>query len=332
MATTVNQAFSEFLTNHVNLDPDITSLARKSRDWLENQLLTFPERVADFPRLYPEMNIHFGSFARRTKIRELDDIDFLLAFSAQGSTYLENGGNAISLMVPETAADLRKCCDGNWLNSRKLINKLISSLSEVSQYNKAETHRNLEAATLELKSYPWNFDIVPAFFTRPESDGRNYYIIPNGAGEWKKTDPRRDRDFVSSTNQAHGGRMLDLIRLAKYWNRHAKIETLPSYLLECLIVRWYAGRATSSIYIDLTFTDFLDHLATAIYLNVPDPKEIQGDLNNLELLTQYAVSEKAKQAYAIACYAIDLELNQQKPQTSIAEWARIFGANFPSYG
>lgn len=77
------------------------------------------------------MDIQFGSFARNTKIRELDDIDYILVFSAEGSTYWQSGFGEISLQVPETAADLRRYCDDGWLNSRKLINKLVSSLSAV---------------------------------------------------------------------------------------------------------------------------------------------------------------------------------------------------------
>lgn len=34
-----------------------------------------------------------------------------------------------------------------------------------------------------------------------ELDGRDYYLIPNGDGHWEKTDPRKDRDTVTETNQ-----------------------------------------------------------------------------------------------------------------------------------
>lgn len=41
MASTVNSAFAEFMKNIVNLDPDITSKARKSRDNLIDNINNF---------------------------------------------------------------------------------------------------------------------------------------------------------------------------------------------------------------------------------------------------------------------------------------------------
>ena len=32
---------------------------------------------------------------------------------------------------------------------------------------KIEMHKNQEALTLQLKSYPWNFDIIPCFCPNP---------------------------------------------------------------------------------------------------------------------------------------------------------------------
>ncbi len=36
---------------------------------------------------YPGIHIAFGSFARRTKIRPLDDIDLMFGLTGQGATY-----------------------------------------------------------------------------------------------------------------------------------------------------------------------------------------------------------------------------------------------------
>ena len=74
MATTVNNAFSEFMKNTINLDSDIVSAARISRDNLLNNISEF-DNNDDFFDLYNGYNVHFGSFARKTMCRELDDID-----------------------------------------------------------------------------------------------------------------------------------------------------------------------------------------------------------------------------------------------------------------
>jgi hypothetical protein len=74
MAQTVNAAFEQFLSDKVNLDSDRTQTARGSRDWLFEQIASFQSDTT-FPKSYPEIDIHYGSFARKTKIRPLDDID-----------------------------------------------------------------------------------------------------------------------------------------------------------------------------------------------------------------------------------------------------------------
>lgn len=86
MATTVNAAFKEFMKDIVNLDPDVVSAARISRDNLLDNIAEFDEKDGFFD-LYEGFNVHFGSFARKTKCRELDDIDLMIGIAANGATY-----------------------------------------------------------------------------------------------------------------------------------------------------------------------------------------------------------------------------------------------------
>ena len=67
MAKTINQAFDEFMKEFVNLAPDRTKRAKSSRNWLIEQIMEFPDKDSDFPGIYTEKNIFFGSFARKTK-------------------------------------------------------------------------------------------------------------------------------------------------------------------------------------------------------------------------------------------------------------------------
>ena len=86
MATTVNNAFDEFMKDIVNLDPDVVSKARESRDNLLENIAEFDNEDGFFD-LYEGYNVHFGSFARKTKCRELDDIDLMIGIAANGATY-----------------------------------------------------------------------------------------------------------------------------------------------------------------------------------------------------------------------------------------------------
>jgi hypothetical protein len=329
MAKTVNSSFNIFNQDFVNLDTDETKVARSSRDWLITQLTNLPNKIDDFPRLYEGMHIKFGSFARNTKIRPLDDIDLILTFSADGTTYWTYSyGKSYTLTVPDTATNLKKLCyeNSNYLNSIKLVNKLVSSLKEIGHYQSADIHRSQEAATLKLTSYDWNFDIVPAFYT-----DTGYYLIPDGNGGWKATDPRVDQKKATDINQKHNGLILQIIRTLKYWNRRAKMPTVPSYLFENLILNYFNSKDEISDFIDVNMINFWNYLKDAIYNSVNDPKGFQDNLNTLSIEEKQKISEKAKDAYSKGYEAYQLETEEKDQEKAINKWREILGDDFPGY-
>jgi len=333
MATTVNQAFREFLTNTVNLDNDETKTARSSRDWLVDQISRFPESIDNFPRLYEERTIFFGSFARRTKIRPLDDIDIMICLSAEGSTYYE-GSETIEINVSDNADKLLSLCNNgsNILNSIKVVNKFVSSLRTVPQYKKAATKRNQEAAVLQLSSYDWAFDVVPCFYTKPDIFGRCYYLIPDGSGGWKKTDPRIDQERVTTINQQHDGNVLNVIRILKYWNNRPTMPSMSSYLIEVMILNYYETKGSkASKYVDLEIPDVLEHIWANILHNINDPKGIQGNINHLTYEERKKISTRAWQDKNMAEKARRHESDGDH-RRSIEKWSEVFGTAFPAYG
>jgi hypothetical protein len=328
MAIIVDNAFRDFLRDYVNLEPEDTAQARSSRDWLVNQIHLLPEKHDGFPTLYSDVDIHYGSFARRTKTRELDDLDMIIGISALGTTYSDFDG-IVYLSVPDGIA-LRNLChnENNLLNSRRVINKFVSHLQDVPQYSSSDINRNQMAAVLNLKSYPWSFDIVPGFFTSPEIDGRTYYIIPNGDGHWMKTDPRVDKRRIESINQKHNGNVLNIIRLIKYWNRRPTMPTISSYLLECILLRCYESvEDTVSSYVDIEVSRALIYLANNVWGAVQDPKGIQGDINTLSWDEQRNISTRAMADADKAVKALAAEANGDYA-ASIGLWREIFGSAF----
>jgi hypothetical protein len=329
MATTVNSAFTKFNAESVNLDTERTKTARASRDWLIKQLEGLPTKVDDFPILYDNMHIKFGSFARNTKIKPLDDIDLMLTFSGNGTTYLTNSyGKDYALTVPESATNLRKLCDENGiLNSIKLVNKVLSSLDKIEHYKSAEKHRRQEAVTLKLNSYEWNFDIVPSFYT-----DTGYYIIPNGSGGWKATDPRIDQNRISELNQKHKGKINQIVRTLKFWNNRASMPTIPSYLIENIIINFFNTKEEISDWIDVNLINFWNHLSSAIYNNVPDPKGFQDDLNTLSRDDRDKIAAKASDTYDKGYEAYKIETSEKNQEKAINKWRLIFGNDFPTFG
>lgn len=325
-------SINEFSKNFVDLEPDNLAKARGSRKWLVEKIEDFPINDESFPKIYTaENDVQMGSFSRRTKIRPIDDIDFIIVLNAEGTTYSTSiFDGKISMHVPETATRLKALTnDDDTLNSVKLLNKLKNSLKDVPQYDQADIKRNKEAITLKLKSHTWNFDIVPAFLTKPESDGRSYYLIPDGYGNWKKTDPRVDAAKATGINQKREGKVLRYIRLIKYWHRRPIMPNVGSYLLENLVLNYFENNDVSATE-QSTLRDIFFYLSTNIYYSCPDPKGIQGDLNTLDQDTKNKFATAASLAHSYAKNAIDYTIDDNY-KAAHDEWRKVFGGDFPKY-
>lgn len=331
MATTVNSAFDQFMKDTVNLDPSTVSAARKSRDNLLDNISEFSED--NFFTLCQDFNVHFGSFARKTKCRELNDIDLMIGISACGATYNEYDpwDNVRITASTEDAAQIDCTRLDSTLNSTQVANRFKKKLESVREYSRSEIRRNGEAIVLNLKSRVWSFDIVPCFHTVTESDGRAYYLIPNGNGNWKKTAPDWDKNRITTENQNKDGRLLELIRLCKKWNMVKNAKTIPSYLLETLLVNYSESVSELSQWIDFRFKNALDYIANHITSPVYDMKEIQGDINSLDYWDRQAISNKARTDYGKACEAWVKEQDKDQ-EGAIKKWGEIFGSSFPEYG
>jgi hypothetical protein len=332
MARNVIEAFNTFLIDIVNLEPEQTKKARSSRDWLVEQIETFPTDANMFPNIYKEQNIFYGSFSRRTKKRPLDDIDIMICLKADGCTYNESS-TKIEITVPENATRFKDYVNDRTaiLNSRKLINAFVTKLADIPQYKKAEIKRNLEAATLNLQSHEWIFDIVPCFFTTEDVYNRTYYLIPDGDGNWKKTDPRLDSERLTKLNKTHGGNLLNVIRAAKYWNKRPTMPTMDSYLLENIILDYYSEKETvASEFVDIELVDVLLAIHRRIYRQVNDPKKIQGNLNNLSAEDKKKIFDRAYEDYVRAFEAREME-KAKRDKDSINKWIEVFGDKFPKY-
>ncbi len=137
---------------------------------------------------------------------------------------------------------------------------------------------------------------------------------------------------MSDINQNHKGKILQIVRTIKYWNRRAKMPSIPSYLLENLVLNYFDKQDHISDWIDINMINFWDYLKNAIYNSVPDPKGFQEDLNTIDFFDRINISQKAKETYEAAMLAYHYE-NQEKNQAkAINQWRKILGEEFPTYG
>jgi hypothetical protein len=332
MASTVNIAFDTFVKNSVRLDSDRNNIAKKSKNNLLLEIEKFPND-GKFLDYYPEyMSIDYGSFSRKTKIRPLDDIDLMIVLHAQGNWREQIDGGYKIRVRPDASKQIALCNIGtDVLNSIKVLNKFKVYLSMIASYKKADIKRNQEAVTLELNSYEWVYDIVPCFETAPDNFGKTFFLIPDGSGNWKPTDPRIDKTRTTSINGKQQISVLDMIRIMKYWTKRRTAATMGSYFLECLILQYYDSlTVNSSTYIDVELPNLFAYVYHNIHKSLNDPKGFQGDLNKLTWNERNSIQERAKLDYNRSLQAREFETNG-KQKESIEKRGEIFGSEFPTY-
>ncbi len=336
MAYTVWGAFDKFSTETVDLDPEVTRAGRSSRDYLVEQIKKVAQDNVAFPRLGGEYR-PYGSFARRTKIQPLNDIDLLLVLNSRGTMEERTGElNTSRLKITDATSPLASFSeiitsyfDNPWyVNSTKVLNAIKVGLAAIPNYSKADIKRTGVAVTLNLTSRPWVFDIVPALAV---GDSVNYYLIPNGKGQWMRTDPRIDSTNVTTASTRHAGKFLPTLRLLKYWNGRPTKPRLGSYYFETLALKAFAsGPAIAS---DPTAVKhFFDQGSTYLWLPCPDPKGLGAALDvSVDSTTKAKVAEAMKEAATWAGYALMYE-GQSDMKSAIYWWGRVFGNAFPAYG
>jgi len=326
MALTVEQAFCEFMRDCVDLDPQVVKEARESRDNLLENISEFSNDY-DFFNLCSDFNVGFGSFSRKTKCRELDDIDLMIGISAEGATYnSSNSWDNITITTSKTDPAQIDCSDVfGRLNSTSVLNRFKEKLKNVREYKHSDIKRNGEAVTLNLKSKDWSFDIVPSFHTKEESDGRSYYLIPNGKGNWKKTDPTIEQSIITRINNKHFGRVLNTIRLIKYWNKRGKMPTMPSYVLETMVIHYFGSLNETQERIEYRFYKALNFISYSIQLPIYDLKCIEGDINTLSYDDKNNIQTRAKTDYHKALNAISAEIKERNIRKALNIWAEILG-------
>ena len=86
MPYTVNACFEKFCKEVVDLDPEQTKTARTSRDFVLSNIARLSNE-GELPNVLGDFCLNFGSFARNTKIRPLDDIDIMICYDGLDGVY-----------------------------------------------------------------------------------------------------------------------------------------------------------------------------------------------------------------------------------------------------
>jgi len=274
----------------------------------------------------------FGSFARRTKIQPLDDIDLLVELNGNGLTLASTFfGGPQRLRVDRSVWPAAFVTSTGHLNSVVVVNALGRYLKGTSHYQATPKVRNAQALVLRPIRHPWSFDLVPAFAikSRNRPDKTDHYLIPDGKGNWQETDPRRDALLTRQVSQQLNGQ-LGLTRLVKYWNRRPTQPRLGSYHIEAIMAEVLGSQVFQADHTAQMLSYAFAGLANRVLRPFPDPKGLGGPIDAYLTTAQRRAVSQAATLAATALREASLT-HQSAPGTALAQMRRVFGASFPAW-
>jgi len=322
-------AFTRFQAKYVDLLPEESKRAVASRDFLIEQIKNQASENWHFPTVTGEF-LPYGSFARKTKIRPLNDIDILVVLAGNGTMAQpsSNDPNTWWLKITNPAAPLAAFPDAyGFVNSTKVLNAIKDGLLKVKSYRKADLKKNMQAVVVDLSSYAWNFDVVPAVPIGRSLSEISYYLIPDGTGDWQRTDPRIDSQLIARRHAETNQLFRPLCRLLKYWNNRTSKPVLPSYYFEILVLRVFQNRSITSL--KQGILDFFTHAPASLYQACPDPKGLGKNLDvGVDLLTKFKVGSAMQAAQKAVTSAIVLGPVRGMERYELDGWQKVFGPEY----
>ena len=333
MSTTVTVAFNRFMQDTVDLPAAVTRSARSRRDYLSDSLTRLAKADPDFTFLKGDF-VPYGSFTRRTKIQPLDDIDLLVVVSDRGirEAVTRNVPIVHRVKIENAKAPLaRFASEEGYVNSILVLNRVKTALGKLHHYKRAAVKRNYQAVSLSLTSHDWTFDLVPAVPVKTPQGKVKYFLIPDGSGQWMRTDPRKDADLVTKTNARQNQKLLPVIRMLKVWNRRTSKPRLASFLFEVYVLRSFSTvPAMESA--PQAVAQFFRECPTLLNGPCPSPAGLGTDLD--------ADLSADKRGRVIAAMHVVAKISQEalrheqkgEQAQAIACWRKVFGERFPAHG
>jgi hypothetical protein len=291
-------SFEAFLENHVNLNPDRIKTLRERVDVVE----TFLRRVDRLGDKLVEA-IPQGSFAQRTIIKPPEDGD---TFDADVLFQLEHdAGTGPEEYVPMLAAAF----DGNG----RYENKIEPGKRSVTLNYAGEFH----------------IDMVPFIVA-----DNGQFITNCETAEWEETNPQGFNYWLAERDEIAFGRLVEVIRLAKYLRECSDVEfAAPSVTLTLLLGMMVdEEKASAGAYADLptAFISLIRDLDEFLQANdtrpeLPDPTCDAQNFHDRWKEDDYA---RCRDAIHELVALIDAAMRASSDEDQLAAWHAIFGEKF----
>lgn len=169
-------------------------------------------------------------------------------------------------------------------------------------------------------------DVVPAF-----AAGDDYEIANADTGKWMKTNPEIHAEKAVDANKNYSGEWKGLVRMAKYWNNHAKHGAdkpiKPSFLVEVMALQCLHGGWQGRF--DYELQALFSSLADRIFDQWPDPAGLGSPISDgMDDQRKKRAKELLLAASREASNAIDLARKGQNGE-ALKAWRNLFGPKFP---
>jgi hypothetical protein len=292
MPTSVNASFATF-DDELNLDPRERDRAQK----LHNDIRELLEDTRMVASTFLQ-----GSFARRTMLKPLKDIDIVV------------------LLAPELWERLRGP-DGPGL-AMELFKPPILRHWPSAGFDLGDEPAG-KALRVTLPDFPFTIDLVPAF------EGENGYVLVGDRheGSWTPSNTRIQRDRVAARNVKTGGRFVHQVRELKACLKHHE------HLLD--FVKGSVGESLAHLVINRRLDDkhamatVLRFAATAVLSPVIEPGGDDDVTAKWSPVQRNLAASVFSQLAAQAEEALRLE-EAGDVTSALGNWRAILGDDFPA--
>ncbi|RKZ65436.1 MAG: hypothetical protein DRQ44_08075, partial [Gammaproteobacteria bacterium] len=168
----------------------------------------------------------------------------------------------------------------------------------------------------------FKFRVQPGFITE-----QNHYLAPAPSwNDWVVYDTSGYKDQFFRANLKHGGKLLNVVRMLKTWNRSSG-NVFDGYFLELLVkdVLDHYEIITYQAAINYIFKAILSDVALKKHDPANQSLQVVG-LHNLENIVNAMIHVKS--SYFVTKEAIQFEADGNM-RSALASWKQLFPHHFP---
>ncbi|MCI1712645.1 SMODS domain-containing nucleotidyltransferase [Bifidobacterium tibiigranuli] len=291
MALTTWDAFNEFY-DRIQVSPQLRAKVKQRQSAVIDALRRAFPSTADIRYRSTTLT---GSLGRGTASNPADDMDLLVHLSVDNSLW-DSGYSS---------------------NSSDFLYRVKNTL------NSASTVQKIGARGQAVRLFYSDNLTVDVAAVEKYTDGS--FAIPDGHGNWLKTNPLKHAEYIDARNAELGGNLKRFVQIVKQWNM-AHGSRLQSFHLEMLAARTFSKLgANSRDALEIFFRHNLNNL------RVEDPAGFSGDLSTYLTPAQAQLVNQSLQTALDRAHAANKAANSGDHREAIRLWRIILGDNFPIY-